>query len=101
MYHVAFQVKLSDRKLSTKWNNCFTSVDGTDFRIQEPSPFDTKWYSHKFNSSSLRYEIAVCTGGNIVWCHGPFPAGSRPDDQIFRSKLASHVLDDSPLIRNC
>lgn len=33
----------------------------------------------------------MCTSGNIVWCHGPFPAGSWPDDQIFRSKLASHL----------
>ena len=27
---------------------CFISLDGTDFNIQEPSPFDPKWFSHKF-----------------------------------------------------
>ena len=35
------------------------SLDGTDFRIREPSPFSTKWWSFKFNGPGLRYEIAI------------------------------------------
>ena len=59
---------------------CKITVDGTDFRIQEPSPFDPKWYSHKFRGPGLRYEIGVCIKtGWIVWVNGPFPAGAWPD----------------------
>ena len=45
------------QKMKIKWDNrlreyngssCKVSVDGTDFRIQEPSPFSKSWYSHKF-----------------------------------------------------
>ena len=64
------------------------SVDGTDFLIFEPSPFWTGWYSHKFNGPALRYEIAICIQtGQIVWVHGPFPAGAWSDISIFRHAL--------------
>ena len=39
---------------------CFISLDGTDFRILEPSPFDPKWYSHKFKGAGVRYEVGIC-----------------------------------------
>ena len=32
------------------------SVDGRDFQIFEPEPFDTKWFSNKFKATGLRYE---------------------------------------------
>ena len=37
--------------------NCkvFVSIDGTDFRIQEPSPFSSSWYSHKFKGPGVLY----------------------------------------------
>jgi hypothetical protein len=64
------------------------TVDGTDFRINEPKPFDKKWFSHKFWAAGLRYEVAVCIQtGDIVWIHGPFPCGAWPDLKIFRSAL--------------
>ena len=67
---------------------CKITVDGTDFRIQEPSPFDPKWYSHKFRGPGLRYEIGVCIKtGWIVWVNGPFPAGAWPDREIARSGI--------------
>lgn len=90
------QIKWSSRKYTRSWNNCYTSVDGTDFRLQEPAPFDTKWYSHKFNSASMRYEVAVSLNGDIVWCHGPFPAGSWPDDEIFKAGMVN-LLDKKEL----
>lgn len=61
----------------------YVSLDGTDFRIMEPKPFNRKWYSHKFKGPGLRYEIGVSIGsGHIVWQHGPFPCGSWPDSKI-------------------
>lgn len=68
------------------------TVDGTDFRIEQPTPFAKKWYSHKFKGPGLRYEVAVSIkGGDIVWTNGPFPCGSWPDISIFRAGLISKL----------
>ena len=62
---------------------CKVTVDGTDFRIQEPIPFNPKWYSYKFKGPGLRYEVAICIKtGWIVWVNGPFPAGEWPNRKI-------------------
>ena len=67
---------------------CLITVDGTDFLIQEPSPFDPSYYSHKLEHAGLRYEIGVCIKtGWIVWINGPFPCGAWPDLRIARSAL--------------
>ena len=68
-------------------STCKVTIDGTDFRIYEPAPFDPKWYSHKFHGPGLRYEVGVCIQtGWIVWRNGPFPC-SKNDLQIARSWL--------------
>lgn len=70
------------------------TVDGTDFRICEPSPFSPKWYSHKFKGPGLRYEVAISiNGGDIVHVYGPFPCGAYPDISIFRRKLIDMLVD--------
>ena len=67
---------------------CRITVDGTDFKIQEPTDFSAKWFSHKFRGPGLRYEVAVSiNGGDIVHTNGPFPCGSWPDIKIFRNEL--------------
>lgn len=38
---------------------CKVTVDGTDFLINEPTPFNKKWCSHKFKHAALRYEIGI------------------------------------------
>jgi hypothetical protein len=64
------------------------TVDGTDFAINEPTPFSSRWFSHKFRGPGLRYEVAVSiNGGDIVHTNGPFPCGAWPDITIFRSGL--------------
>jgi hypothetical protein len=64
------------------------TVDGTDFSVAEPYPFETKWFSHKFKGPGLRYEVAVCIQtGDIVWTYGPFPCGRFPDLKIFWRRL--------------
>lgn len=64
----------------------FVSIDGTDFRIMEPSPFSPKWYSHKFHGPGLRYEIGICIRtGDIVWAYGGFPCGEWSDLKLARS----------------
>jgi len=72
---------------------CKVTVDGTDYRIPEPTPFDPIWRSHKFNGPGLRYEIGICIQtGWIVWINGPYPAGV-PDRSIARDWLNSMLLD--------
>jgi hypothetical protein len=67
-------------------------VDGTDFRIQEPTPFNKEWYSHKFKGPGLRYEVAICIQtGDIVWINGPFKPGKWTDLKIFRRNLKHHL----------
>ena len=81
--------------MTTDGNNrwCTMTVDGTDFRVQQSTVFDTKWYSHKFKGPGLRYEVAVSiNGGDIVWTNGPFPCGRWPDITIFRSGLMDNLL---------
>ena len=42
----------------------------------EPSPFNRKWYSHKFKRAGLTYEIGLNVHtGDICWAFGGFPAG--------------------------
>ena len=74
-----------------KW--CMVTVDGTDFRILEPTPFSPMWYSHKFKGPGIRYEVAVSIkGGDIVWINGPYACGSWPDISIFRERLIHMLL---------
>ena len=73
---------------------CIT-VDGTDFRIKEPSPFSPSWYSHKCNGPALRYEVGVCiSAGWIVWFNGPFKAGEHSDLKTAKECGLRQMLDN-------
>ncbi|KAG9414550.1 hypothetical protein AC1031_007957 [Aphanomyces cochlioides] len=75
----------------------FVSLDGTDFRINEPSEFDPTCYSHKFHGPGLRYEIGLCIQtGRIVWAHGGVPCGTWPDLSLARS-ADCHAVNDGEL----
>ena len=79
-------------------NICLMSIDGTHFPIQEPGPFDKKWYSFKHNCSGLTYEIGVSIKlGEIVWFNGPFP-GSTNDLTIFRNSLKKKLSPGEKVI---
>ena len=73
------------------------SVDGTDFKIQEPFPFNKKWCSHKFNGAALKYEVAISIfSGDIVWVYGPH-RGAKHDITIFKENLRNK-LDNGEMI---
>jgi DDE superfamily endonuclease len=87
------QIKWSNRFKNDRGNWCLVTVDGTDFRICEPTPFSSKWYSHKFKGPGVRYEVAVAIStGYIVSIQGPFPCGWFPDITIFRNHLIHQLL---------
>jgi len=72
---------------------CLVTCDGTDFKIDEPTPFSSKWYSQKFKHAGLRYEVCICIQtGWIVWINGPYPPGFWPDLSISRDGL-NQALD--------
>lgn len=91
------QIRLENRFRTGRFGNCNRSckmtIDGTDFRIQQPAPYSTTWYSHKFEGPGVRYEVGVCIQtGDIVWVNGPFRCGSWPDLLIFKTYL-QHRLE--------
>jgi hypothetical protein len=66
---------------------CLVSVDGTDFKIREPFPFNKAWKSPKAAGAAVKYEVAVSIfSGDIVWINGPH-VGSKNDVTIFRERL--------------
>lgn len=74
------------------------SVDGTDFKIEEPQPFACKWFSHKFKGPGVRYEVSLSLEGcDIVYVNGPFPCGV-PDINIYRAGLKNQLREDELLI---
>jgi hypothetical protein len=79
-----------------RWNNDATNeheilictVDGVHFGVYEPThPTLSKnpaYYSHKFNTSAVDYEIALSVFTHqVVWISGPHPAGVN-DITIYR-----------------
>ena len=85
------KIKLNRRFLHDNGELCLLTVDGTDFQIQEPWPFDKDknldWFSHKFHAAAVRYELGITMKtGDICWFCGPFPA-RIPDITIFRMRL--------------
>ena len=66
--------------MSVPNQSMFVSIDGTHYSINEPRPFNKKWYSHKLNGPGLTYEIGLCIRtGQVVWAFGGLPAGDFPD----------------------
>lgn len=87
------KVKWDNRFMNSRGKTCYCTVDGTDCPINEPKPFNRRWYSHKFHGPGLRYEIAVCIQtGWIVWVNGPFRCGEFSDIKIFREALKDMLL---------
>ena len=75
------------------------SIDGTDCPIWEPWPFDPKWFSHKFKSAGLRYEVGLCINtGEIVSVFGGYPCGDWPDLEVARDGILNLIDDDEKVI---
>jgi hypothetical protein len=93
----AFQQVITLQNRFHQWDQksvCLMSVDCTHCPINEPWPFDPKWYSEKSNGPGLTYEVAVCIQtGWIVWVNGPFPAGTG-DATIFKANLKHELADE-------
>lgn len=71
--------------MSLPGQTAFVSLDGVDFKIDEPKPFNPLWCSHKFRGPGLRYEIGLnIRTGYIVWAYGGYPCGEFNDLKLAR-----------------
>ena len=102
MLNLHTQIQWENRFINNTGDSCLASIDGADMPIQEPIPFDRKWWSYKLNRAGLRYEIGTrVKTGWIAWTNGPFPPCDWPDLRIAREGLTcalepwEHCLADS------
>ena len=66
---------------------CLLTVDGTDVPVMEPWPFDSKWFSKKFNGPAVKYEVGVSIyNGFTCWINGPFVASTNDSTIFFGSQ---------------
>ena len=78
--------------MQLKFTRKLKSLDGADFLIPEPWPFNTKWWSFKSNGPAVRYEIGLeVESGYIAWAYGGFPAGSNRDIDISRKRFVKKL----------
>ena len=100
------QIKFEDRFKfgcfrSTPNKTCKLSVDGVDCPVYEVDahPVNRRWYSHKFRSAGVRYEVGVCIQtGDICWINGPFMCGRWPDINIFRVGLKRRLNQNEMVV---
>lgn len=76
----------------------YVSLDGVDFLIREPQPFNKKWFSHKFNAAGVRYEIGLSIGsGDIVWASGGLPCGEWNDIKVAKNLYVHYACKELTL----
>ena len=94
-----FQINFQNRFLNNNTSNkCKITIDGTDCPIEEPKPFNKKYFSHKFHGPGLKYEIGVgITTGWICWYNGPFPCGNS-NLRIARVGLVRYLLEGEMIL---
>jgi hypothetical protein len=72
----------------------FLTLDCTDCRINEPFPFNRKWFSVKFKGPGMKYEVAIAIySNNICWSNGQF-YGTMYESKIFREGFGLEIPDD-------
>lgn len=95
---ILLQVKWENRFKNAIYSHMFVTLDGTDFRIREPTRFSPKWFSHKFNAPGVRYEIGISIGaGDIVWASGGMPCGEWPDLQLAKDLYLHYAKNEVTL----
>jgi hypothetical protein len=76
--------------------SCLTD-DACDFGINEPYPWDRKWYAKKFNGPGVKYNVAVAIhSNNICYASGPHYS-SVSETRIFKENLGAVIPEDEPV----
>jgi hypothetical protein len=75
----------------------YLTGDCSDFKINEPFPFHTKWCSPKFRGPGMKYEVCLAIySPNICWSNGPHYA-SASEGTIFKTGLGMELPADEPV----
>lgn len=75
------------------------SIDGIDCCVNEPYPFNRNFYSPKFKSAGLRYEVGLSLHcENILWVHGPFECGLYNDQKLFNIGLKHLIKENEKIV---
>jgi hypothetical protein len=91
---VSKQIIFENRLVDDVGNDCLIQIDATDCETENQGECLAAFFSHKFKSSGLRYELATnIRTGDFVWICGPFPPGDWPDLEIFRWGLKGLLRD--------
>lgn len=87
-----------DCRVKACWVTVYLST-ARIFSIDEPSTFNSRWYSHKLKAAGLWYEVAEdIESGYWVWCYGQFGAGEWPDIKIYKYRLEDFLLTGERVI---
>ena len=78
----------------------FVTLDGTDFPLNEVTPFESAYFSHKFHDTGVRYDVALNATGDVVYWGGGYPAGKYPDLVIVRMGIVPLLLPGEKVIAN-
>lgn len=82
---ISNQILWENRKRGDRFNDCLVSIDCTDCQVLMQRLNPASFKTHKFKTSGLRYELAICIlTGDIVSVVGPLACGDWPDINIFR-----------------
>ena len=97
-------IKLKNRHVNAPKNNKgFTkrpllTGDCADFHIDEPSPWNSKWYSEKFNGPGVKYLVAIAIySNNICFADGPRYAGSGDESTFYKQTILTEIPEDEPI----
>jgi hypothetical protein len=75
----------------------YLTGDCSDFKVNEPFPWNKKWMSPKFRGPGMKYEVCLAIySPNICWSNGP-NYGSASEGTIFRTGLGLELPDDEPV----
>ncbi|OEU05889.1 hypothetical protein FRACYDRAFT_257598 [Fragilariopsis cylindrus CCMP1102] len=75
----------------------FLTDDACDFGINEPYPWDRKWYAVKFNGPGVKYNVAIAIhSDNICYASGPHFSGES-ETTIFKENLGTAIPEDEPV----
>ena len=79
---------------------CLITLDGTDCPILEPGSstgnFSSRWYSHKFKGTGVRYEIWINIQTGDCVC--PYPCGSHPAINIARISIVKKIQEQERIL---
>ena len=89
LYFFILKINFENRFLADNGYAYKMSVDGTDFKINQPQKFGKIRFFHLFRGPELRYKVAQnIQTVDIVWNHGLFLPGAQADLAIFFQGLA-------------